>query len=282
MEPVYVGAALASAALHAGWNAAVKARTNTSAAMTAQMVLAGALMAPILLWTGLPTVASVPWMVAASIINTVNVVALLKAYALAGFALAYPVGRAVSVLLLVPSAALLLGERLSGYGLAGVAMISASLGLLALTSRAGNGPPRQAWLWIGLAGAGSAAWVLADATGARASGNPIAYGCCAAVLNAMVMLARQRQAEIHEPKGWPKVRREFWPMLPVATASIISYLLILWVYTHAPIAAGAALRDTSALFAIVIAVLWLREPISRLQIGALVLAAAAVPLLRLG
>jgi drug/metabolite transporter (DMT)-like permease len=61
-----------------------------------------------------------------------------------------------------------------------------------------------------------------------------------------------------------------------------SYLLILWIWSHAPVAPAAALRDTSAVFAILIAVVWLKEPFTRTRIVAVLLAAAAVPLLRLG
>jgi drug/metabolite transporter (DMT)-like permease len=61
-----------------------------------------------------------------------------------------------------------------------------------------------------------------------------------------------------------------------------SYLLILWVFSLAPIAPAAALRDTSALFAIVIAALFLRERFTTVRVAAVALAAAAVPLLRLG
>jgi EamA domain-containing membrane protein RarD len=41
------------------------------------------------------------------------------------------------------------------------------------------------------------------------------------------------------------------------------------------------LRDTSAVFAIVIAVIWLKEPFTRTRVLAVLLAAAAIPLLRL-
>ncbi len=50
----------------------------------------------------------------------------------------------------------------------------------------------------------------------------------------------------------------------------------------AQIAPAAALRDTSALFAIIIAALFLHERFTALHIGAVVMAALAVPLLRLG
>jgi hypothetical protein len=68
---------------------------------------------------------------------------------------------------------------------------------------------------------------------------------------------------------------------PAALAAVVSYLLILWVWTQAPIAPAAALRDTSAVFAILIAVAWLREPFTVPRLLAVLLAAAAVPLLRL-
>lgn len=63
---------------------------------------------------------------------------------------------------------------------------------------------------------------------------------------------------------------------------MVSYLLILFVFSQAPIAPSAALRDTSALFAIVIAALFLRERFTPVRILAVALAAGAVPLLRLG
>jgi hypothetical protein len=52
----------------------------------------------------------------------------------------------------------------------------------------------------------------------------------------------------------------------MAAVAVISYLLILWVWSVAPIAPAAALRDTSAAFAILIAILWLKEPFTRLRV----------------
>jgi drug/metabolite transporter (DMT)-like permease len=77
------------------------------------------------------------------------------------------------------------------------------------------------------------------------------------------------------------VARHAASVVPIAIASTASYLLILWVWSHGPIAPAAALRDTSSVFALLIAVIWLREPFTRLRLVAIVLSAAAVPLLRL-
>jgi len=50
MEPQHVAAALLSAVLHAGWNAAVKASARPTEAMAAQMLLGAVLVLPA--WSG--------------------------------------------------------------------------------------------------------------------------------------------------------------------------------------------------------------------------------------
>jgi hypothetical protein len=58
MDSWLVAAALLSAALHAGWNAAVKAQPHPAAVMTAQMLVGAVMAIPVLLWTGLPAAVS--------------------------------------------------------------------------------------------------------------------------------------------------------------------------------------------------------------------------------
>ena len=60
MGAIDVVAALVSALLHAGWNAAVKASRNPAQAMTAQMLVSALLVLPGLWWTGLPDAAAWP------------------------------------------------------------------------------------------------------------------------------------------------------------------------------------------------------------------------------
>jgi hypothetical protein len=105
-----------SAVLHAGWNATVKAHVKPTEVMTAQMVMSALLGLPALLWTGLPNAAALPWIAGSTSINLVIVTALLRAYGLIGFGTAYPVVRALSVMLVTPLATLLSGELLSAWG----------------------------------------------------------------------------------------------------------------------------------------------------------------------
>jgi drug/metabolite transporter (DMT)-like permease len=277
MDSIHVAAALLSAFLHAAWNAAIKASTRTTEAMFAQMLASGLISALVLLWTGLPPLASWPFLAATSVISVVSTHLLLRAYEQGGFGAVYPVVRAVSVVLVVPLAATLAGDRLGPGALAGVALIAGTLALLAHGARHDAAFSRRALGWTLAAGLASAAYVMCDVNGVRIAGSPLAYGCLSAVANAVTMSWRQR----HLGSPWRLLREHWTVAFPAATAAMTSYLLILWVWTHAPIAPAAALRDTSAVFAILIAVVWMRERFTPARLLAALLAAAAVPLLRL-
>ncbi len=277
MDLWHVAAALLSAVLHAGWNAAVKANTKPAEIMTAQMVLSAVIGVPGFLWTGLPAQEAWPWILGSTALNLVTVTALLRAYELIGFGTAYPVVRALSVLLVVPLAATVSGERLSEFGLAGIALIVASLLLLAFAGSRHGTIPSAGLFWLAVAGVTASAYVMCDAQGVRRAGSPLAYGFTVSITNALAMsVARGAIA-----RPLQMVREHAVAALPIAVASTASYLLILWVFRNAPIAPAAALRDTSSIFALVIAVLWLKEPFTRLRLFAILLSAAAVPLLRL-
>lgn len=278
MEPILVAAALASALLHAGWNAAIKASRNPTQASTAQMAFAGLIGLPALWWTGLPAAESFLWIALSTAINTLTVPAMLRAYALGGFGLVYPVIRAVAVLLIVPLAAIVAGEMVGPFGLAGVAVIALSLLVLAFDAARARGTSLAALAWTLAAGLGTAAYVICDAQGVRASGSPWAYGIVVSLTNGAAMLLRQRR-NLPSAAELPRV---LGVAIPGGIASMASYLLILFVFSQAPIAPSAALRDTSALFAIVIAALFLHERFTPVRILAVALAAGAVPLLRLG
>lgn len=277
MELWHVAAALVSAALHAGWNAVVKSDARPAELMTAQMVMSAVLVVPGLLWTGLPAPASWPWLAASTALNLTAVTALLKTYELVGFGIAYPVIRALAVLLVVPAATLLSGESLSIFGLAGVALMALALIFLGLGSAGQAGFPPAAYIWIALSAVCGATTVMCDAQGVRTSGSPWAYGFAVSITNACLMLGKQTISGV---RPWRVLADHAWKALPIAIASVASYQLILLVFASAPIAPSAALRDTSAIFAVLIAVFWLREPFTRLRLLAIIVAALAVPLLR--
>src|SRR5262245_45478348 len=123
MDLVDVAAALLSALLHAGWNAAVKASRNPAQAMTAQMVVGALFVIPALFWSGLPALAAWPWIAASTLLNIFTVSALLRAYECGGFGVVYPIVRALAVMLVVPLSSFMMGELIGPSSLAAIAVI---------------------------------------------------------------------------------------------------------------------------------------------------------------
>ncbi|BBK42683.1 membrane protein [Allostella vacuolata] len=276
MEGIVVWAALTSALLHAAWNAGVKASPDPQGAMAAQVVASGALCAPFLLLLPLPPAEAIPWIAGSTLFNLLAMLAMVQGYALGGgFGLVYPLARATSPLLVTLLGTVVVGEHLGPAGLAGVVLVSGGVALFA----AGDGRRLPAALACALAaGTFSAAYAICDAQGARLSASTMSYGLVMSAINAVVF------GTVHRLRtGLPlsiALRRHWLRAGLCAAGSITSYLLILWVWTRAPVAVGAALRDTSVVFGALIAAIVLKERMTRWQVGAVLLVAAGAAFLR--
>ena len=278
MDGLPVLAALLSAALHAAWNAAVKASPSPSLAMTAQMLASAVLALPLLAWTGLPAGPAWPWLALSCTLSMGAVATLLRAYAHGSFGLVYPMARASSVLLVLPLAAVVAGEWPRPMGLLGVALVSIAVLMLALGRGTARPLSRAALGWILASAAFTAGYVVSDAQGVRRAGSALSYGCVLAVGNALLWTAWQSRHGLRLADLLPR-----WPRsMLLAVMSMLSYWLILWVWARAPIALASALRDTSAIFATLIAVFVLKEPLDRRVLAAVALATAGTVAIRLG
>ena len=277
MDTIYILAALGSALLHATWNAAVKSTGQHTAVMTGQMLVAGLVGLPVLFFVDFPRWESLVWIAASALFNVMGIKAILRAYDHGEFGLVYPMSRAIMIMLVVPLSTLLAHERLSSGAMLGIALIIAALALLAMSARHGQNLSRQVLIWTGVGGVLSACSVLIDANGIRQSGSPFAYGCLTAIFNAANMAWQQRRL----PGLVATIRRHAHVTLWTGVLSMVSYLLIVWVFSKASIAGAAALRDTSSVFAVLIAMVFMKEAISRTKLLAVTLAIAAIPLMRL-
>ena len=277
MDTIYILAALGSALLHATWNAAVKSTGQHTAVMTGQMLVAGLVGLPVLFFVDFPRWNSLVWIAASALFNVMGIKAILRAYDHGEFGLVYPMSRAIMIMLVVPLSTLLAHERLSTGAMLGIALIVAALALLAMSARHGQNLSRQVLIWTGVGGVLSACSVLIDANGIRQSGSPFAYGCLTAIFNAANMAWQQRRL----PGLVATIRRHAHVTLWTGVLSMVSYLLIVWVFSKASIAGAAALRDTSSVFAVLIAMVFMKEAISRIKLLAVALAIAAIPLMRL-
>jgi len=277
LDTLLVLAALLSALLHAAWTAGIKHTGQPTEAMTGQMVVAALVGLPLLLWLPWPRAEAWGWMAAGAFFNWLGLLSLLRAYEHGAYGAVYPLSRATMVLVIAPLSLVFAGERLSASAWAGIACIALSLLLMASQARAGQRLGAAVLGWTLLGGLLSAVCVMFDVKGIRASESPLAYACCTAALNASLMFLRQRT----RPGLWSAVLRHRQVVWITGVTSMVSYFLIVWVFTQAPMAISAALRDTSAVFAVLISVFVMKERLGPMQLVAVLVAACAVPLLRM-
>jgi drug/metabolite transporter (DMT)-like permease len=190
----------------------------------------------------------------------------------------YPMARTSSVLLVLPLAATVAGESPRPHGLLGVALVSTALLMLARGEGVTRALSRPALGWTLTSAAFTARYIVCDALGVHRAGSALAYGCLLSISNALLWTAWQQRKGLRLGELSPQ-----WPRtLLLALAATLSYWLILWVWTRAPIALASALRDTSAIFATLIAVTVLMETFDRRVLYALALATMGTVMIRLG
>jgi drug/metabolite transporter (DMT)-like permease len=272
-------AMIASAFLHACWNAWVKSRPEPNEALAAVVICSGVPQAVLMVAAGLPAAAAWPWIAVTVLISIVALLLLGSAYRQGDFTVAYPLIRGLVPLVLTLAAVPLFDERPTATAILGVISVSAGLALLAWESaRRTQTMTLRGLGFASLAAGVTAASVLTDTTGARASGNPVGYAAMISVLNAGLM------AGVYRVQGYDvssMVGRHWQVAAGGALLASASYVLFIWSVMRAPVAVVVALRETSMLFAVIIAIVMLRERVGRLRGVAIAVLFGGAILLRL-
>lgn len=281
MEPHVFAAVLAAAALHAGWNAFLKMKLDPFLAMTLVVGGAGLAAVPGLIAFGVPILPAWPWLIGSILLHLGYYGALTEAYARADMGQVYPIARGGAPLLTALSSALLLTEPLGALQYLGVLSLGCGVTAMSVVGRRRGAPfdPRAIGYAL-LTAAIICGYTLVDGLGARAAGDPHAYSAALFVLDGVpiVLLALRRRGRA----ALTMMRPFAVPGLIGGAMSLGSYWIAIWAMTVAPIPLVAALRESSVLFAAVIAVVILREPLQwpRALAGAAIMASLA--LIRLG
>lgn len=254
---------LFAAALHAGWNALVRSSSDKFQD-TVLIVLGAAVWTALLLpLVPIPAVESWPYLVASVVIHVAYFSLVAFSYRGGELSFAYPLMRGSAPALSAVAVALLIGESPSLGGWAGVLLISCGVLVLASDSwHSGTFHSTSAMLALTNACV-IVIYTLVDGQGARLSGHAFSYTGWMFLLTAPLLLiiatANQGREMVQRIRsGW---RRG----LIGGACTLASYGLALWAMTRAPIALVAALRETSVVFAAIIAAAVLKEPISRLR-----------------
>jgi drug/metabolite transporter (DMT)-like permease len=265
MAPSVVAIVLCGALLHAGWNALVKKGRDPFLSSVLVASGAGLISLPLLPFLAQPAAASWPYALASTVIHYAYYGLLAAAYRHGDMSHAYPLMRGSAPLLVAVSSVPLLGEHLSVTQYAAVACISGGIFGLWFATRSGASADaatrsrRQATAYALLNALVIAAYTLIDGLGARASAAPAAYVMWLHVLSAIGLLA---WCLLRCPRELNDYARQCWKVAILGGAGTLgAYGLALWAMTVAPLAAVAALRETSILFAALIAKFFLSERI---------------------
>ena len=264
---------LTAAVVHAGWNALAKRARDPVVFLWSSVSAAAVLLLPLGVWVILEggwTSGSAPFVIATSLLHGTYFYTLGRAYGSGDFSLVYPVARGLGVALVPLVALVVLDERLSPLGVAGVALVVAGVAALHYRPRAGRAVPAAApdvptvespgwWgpgtAWAVVTGLLIAAYSVLDKAGVTRI-HPVAYislmGVGISLLLTPVALAR-REA----------LRREWrinWRTIALAaTMNLTSYLLVLFAFRISKAGYVVAARESSIVFSVLIGSVWMGE-----------------------
>ena len=273
-----VALVLGAALMHATWNALIKSSRNVglnTALVACTSSIAAALLLPLV---PLPAAASWPYLLASCLVELLYFRMLALVYRHGDLSYTYPLMRGLAPPLVAAAGSLVLQDQASPFLWAGVALISSGVLWIGISRRIGTHAPTRA---TGLAVANAcviAAYTLIDGIGVRHSGNSVSYGLWLFFLIGipivpLVLSRHGRSLASH-------LQRDWWRGLSGGLLNIGVYLLVLWAMTQAPIAAVAAVRETSVIFGALIGSLLLKEPFGRQRIVGAGLIAMGIALLR--
>ena len=301
MPTEIVAIVLVAALAHASWNALIKSDDDRLVTLGAINAVRFLLCIPIVLALPLPDRASWPYLAASSILHVGYYIFLISAYRFGDLSKVYPLARGLSPLIVAAGAYAFAGERLSPMALVGVAVACAGIASLSLgdgatpagsarvhtgaLSSAGDGAAQARANRRGVVFAAGtavfiAAYTVTDAMGARLSGHVVSYVAWLSILDGLPMLLAAgalRRAALSR-----HLAARAWKSMAGGALQLTAYGLVVWALVLAPMAAVSALRETSVLFAAIIGVKLLGEPLGTHRITAAALVAAGIMLIEWG
>jgi drug/metabolite transporter (DMT)-like permease len=270
-------AVILAAALHASWNLIVKLDIDRFLALFLIQTLMGGMGLAMLLVFPLAAPASWPYALASGAIHLGYNTFLARSYRTGDLSQVYPVARGTAPLLTFIGAWALAGEVVKPVTALGIFLLVAGIWL---TARTGGKSLKLDGMTLVFALGTSvfiAAYTLVDGLGGRASGSVGSYAALVFVLDAAFLFVYGIAT-----RGTRIIRQvaPSWKLGMLGAAlSAGAYWIAIWAMSVAPIAAVAALRETSILFVLVMSVLVLKEKVTPLRgFGALVIIAGAIAL----
>ena len=267
---------LVSGAAHAVVNAILKSGGDKMSSRALIDGFSAIIILPAVFIVPLPS-AAWGWLAASGVAHLVYLVALIKAFERADMMVAYPIFRGIAPALASIVAVGLFHESITLPVAVGVGLVSAGV----LATALGRHMPRNALAWSLLTGVTIAIYTVLDANGVRAAPSAPSYIVWIFLVDGFAiggLFALWRG-----PVFILAARSQWRPGLIAGALSIVTYGLALWAFRLGGTPRLAALRETSILFAVVIAAVFLKERVTPARLaGAGAILAGAAMLLAFG
>jgi drug/metabolite transporter (DMT)-like permease len=279
MDLIVFLAVLAGAAMHAGWNALVKTGLDRTTSIFLLAFIQGLISLALLPFFATPLGLSWPFIAVSALLHTGYKIFLIRAYEHGDFSQVYPLARGSAPLLVALVGIFLLNEALTATKFAAVCAIA--FGVMLMSSKLGSGEamPRKALFFALGTALFTASYTLVDGVGAQLSGTASGFTLWMFVGDGVLMTI---YALTMRGRGlFIAVRGNLVSGTAAGALSLGSYWIAIWAFTLAPIALVAALRETSVLFAMLIALFFLGERASIQRWLAAMLILAGIVLMRL-
>jgi len=254
---------LAAALLHAAWNALAKRGTDPLAFLALCSCVAAPVLLPLaapLLWRDGVPARALPFVLGTIALHVVYFAALGRAYSTGAYSVVYPIARGLGVALVPAGAYVLLDERLSPLGIAGIALVIAGVATLHRVGHrhaiATGTTLGAATLWAVVTGLSIASYSLLDKAGV-ARLHPVPYmffmeAGCGLVLLPAALLARPDAVRREWSANWRAI-------IAVGAMSAAGYTLVLLAFRLSKAGYVVAARELSIVLSALIGTLWMGE-----------------------
>lgn len=272
-------AVLAAAVMHAGWNVLVKLKLDRFLSLCLIQGVMGLMGLAMLAVFPAPSLSSLPYAVASGVLHLGYNLFLARSYRTGDLSQVYPIARGAAPLLTLAATWAVVHEEVGLTSVLGIAILVAGIWFVSLVGRSTVVLDGMTLFFALGTSVFIAAYTVVDGLGGRESDSPLAYAGMVFVFDSILLTLA---AFMTRGFGILRAVAPFWKTGLVGGAlSGGAYGIAIWAMAHAPIAAVAALRETSILVVMLLSMRVLKETVTMARIaGALLIVAGAV-LLRL-
>ena len=267
MSAEALGLALAAAGLHALWNLLLARERDTEAVTAVSLVVFVVALAPLAAATWRVEGAAVPFILGSAVLELAYIALLAGAYRRFELSLVYPLARGLAPVFALVLVVVAVGASPSGGEIGGVVAVAVGILLVRGVRRRGRGSGLALLIAAAIAG-----YTVVDRYGIRHA-NAAPYLLLVMLGPALaypLSVGRKRLGAAARPVS-----------AAIGVASAATYLLVLLALRLASAPSVSAVRETSVVIAVVLARLFLQEPVGPRRLAGAGIVVAGVALLAL-